>query len=31
MIYVDSNALVYLLHDAKPKSDLVVDILSSRG
>ena len=30
MIYVDSNALVYLLHDAKPKSDLVVDILSSR-
>ena len=30
MIYVDSNALVYLLHDVKPKSDLVVDILSSR-
>ena len=29
MIYVDSNALVYLLHDVKPKSDLVVDILSS--
>ena len=29
MIYVDSNALVYLLHDAKPKSDFVVDILSS--
>ena len=29
MIYVDSNALVYLLHDIKPKSDLVVDILSS--
>ena len=28
MIYVDSNALVYLLHDIKPKSDLVVDILS---
>ncbi len=30
MIYVDSNALVYLLHDVKPKSDLVVDFLSSR-
>ncbi len=30
MIYVDSNALVYLLHDVKPKSDLVVNILSSR-
>ena len=29
MIYVDSNALVYLLHDIKPKSNLVVDILSS--
>ena len=29
MIYVDSNALVYLLHDVKPRSDLVVDILSS--
>ena len=29
MIYVDSNALVYLLHDIKPKSDLVIDILSS--
>ena len=28
MIYVNSNALVYLLHDIKPKSDLVVDILS---
>jgi len=30
LIYVDSNALVYLLHDVKPKSDLVVDILSGR-
>ncbi len=29
MIYIDSNALVYLLHDIKPKSDLLVDILSS--
>jgi len=29
LIYVDSNALVYLLHDIKPKSDLVVNILSS--
>ena len=29
MIYVDSNALVYLLHDIKPKSDLVIDALSS--
>jgi predicted nucleic acid-binding protein len=29
LIYVDSNALVYLLHDVKPKSDLVVNILSS--
>ncbi len=28
MIYIDSNALVYLLHDVKPKSDLVVDILA---
>ncbi len=29
MIYVDSNALVYLLHDVKPKPELVVNILSS--
>ena len=29
MIYVDSNALVYLLHDVKPKSYVVVDVLSS--
>ena len=29
MIYVDSNALVYLLHDARPKSNIVFDILSS--
>jgi len=29
LIYVDSNALVYLLHDVKPKSDLVIDALSS--
>ena len=29
MIYVDSNALVYLLHDVRPKSSLVIDILSS--
>ncbi len=29
MIYVDSNALVYLLHDVKPKSDMVIGILSS--
>ncbi len=29
MIYVDSNALVYLLHDIKPKSDIVVNILSN--
>ncbi len=28
MIYVDANAIVYLLHDVKPKSDLVIDILS---
>ena len=28
MIYVDSNALVYLLHDMKPKSDLTINILS---
>ncbi len=28
MIYVDSNALVYLLHDIKPKSDLTINILS---
>jgi predicted nucleic acid-binding protein len=26
---IDSNALIYLLHDVKPKSDLVVDILSA--
>lgn len=24
MIYVDSNALIYLLHDVRPKSDLVI-------
>ena len=29
MIYVDSNALVYLLHDVKPKSDIVVNTLSN--
>ncbi len=29
MIYVDSNALVYLLHDVKPKSTLVINALSS--
>jgi len=29
LIYVDSNALIYLLHDVKPKSDLVVEVLSS--
>ena len=28
MIYVDANAIVYLLHDVKPKSDQVIDILS---
>ncbi len=28
MIYVDANAIVYLLHDVKPKSDLVIDTLS---
>ncbi len=28
MIYVDTNALVYLLHDVKPKSDEVIDILA---
>ncbi len=28
MIYVDANAIVYLLHDVKPKSDRVIDILS---
>ncbi len=28
MIYVDSNALVYLLHDVRPKSSLVIDTLS---
>jgi len=28
LIYLDFNALVYLLHDIKPKSDLVVGILS---
>ena len=28
MIYVDANAIVYLLHDVRPKSDLVIDILS---
>ncbi len=29
MIYVDSNALIYLLHDVQPKSSLVVDILAN--
>ena len=28
MIYIDSNALVYLLHDVKPKSDIVIEVLS---
>ena len=28
MIYVDSNALVYLLHDVKPQSDRVESILA---
>ncbi len=28
MIYVDANAIVYLLHDIKPKSDQVIDVLS---
>ncbi len=28
MIYVDANAIVYLLHDVRPKSDLVIDVLS---
>ncbi len=28
MIYVDSNALIYLLHDIKPKSDLVIKHLT---
>ncbi len=27
MIHVDSNALVYLLHDVRPKSNLVIDVL----
>ncbi len=29
MIYVDSNALIYLLHDVKPKSSLVIDLLAN--
>lgn len=29
MIYIDSNALVYLLHDVRPRSNLIIDILSS--
>ncbi len=28
MIYVDADAIVYLLRDVRPKSDLVIDILS---
>lgn len=28
MIYIDSNALIYLLHDIKPKSDIVVEVLA---
>ncbi|ALL00921.1 hypothetical protein Pyrde_0871 [Pyrodictium delaneyi] len=28
MIYVDANALVYLLHDVRPRSDIVEDVLS---
>lgn len=28
MIYVDSNALIYLLHDIKPKSSLVIKYLA---
>ena len=29
MIYVNPNTLIYLLHDVKPKSDLVIDALFS--
>ena len=28
MIYVNANAIVYLLHDVRPKSDQVIDALS---
>jgi len=28
LIYVDANAIVYLLHDVRPKSDQVIDALS---
>ena len=31
MIYVDANALVYLLHDVKPKSDVVEEVLVKEG
>ena len=27
MIYIDSNALIYLLHNAKPKSDIIIKTL----
>jgi predicted nucleic acid-binding protein len=28
LIYIDSNAIIYLLHDVKPKSDLVVKYMA---
>ncbi|GBF09930.1 predicted nucleic acid-binding protein [Aeropyrum pernix] len=28
MIYIDSNAIIYLLHDIKPKSDLVIKYMA---
>jgi predicted nucleic acid-binding protein len=28
LIYVDSNALIYLLHDIKPKSGLIIKYLT---
>ncbi len=31
MIFVDANALIYLLHNVKPKSDLVASYLEREG
>ncbi len=28
MIYIDANAFIFFLHDVKPKSDVVEEVLS---
>jgi len=29
LIYIDSNPIIYLLHDVQPKSNIVIDVLSN--